>query len=150
MSFSPLANWKGKRMCHWFGRRVPLGVKAIVISVAGVLVSGMSLGACGTHLAGAVSCRQALENGIYDTQVKVYGTVSKLGYLGVDGFLLTSDGRELTVYYGSMYKDNGESLPDVSVDGIQNGDRVVVTGELKSAGKYTVQNSFWSYRIDKY
>jgi len=137
-------------MCHWFVRRVPLWVKTIVISVAGVFVSGILLGACGTQLAGAVSCRQALDNGIYDTQMRVYGTVSKLGYLGVDGFLLTSDSRELTVYYGSMYKDNGGSLPSVNVDGLQNGDRVIVTGELKSAGKFTVQNSFWSYRIDKY
>jgi hypothetical protein len=82
--------------------------------------------------------------------MKVYGTVSRLDDLGVFAFLLTSDGRELLVFYGSMVKDNGESLPDVSVANIQNGDRVIVAGELKSAGRYRTQNSFWSYRIDKY
>jgi len=132
------------------GRPRPSSRLAVVFVSVAVLAIAVSSVACGAKLAGAVTCRQALENGIYDTEMKVYGTVSRLDDLGVFAFLLTSDGRELLVFYGSMVKDNGESLPDVSVANIQNGDRVIVAGELKSAGRYRTQNSFWSYRIDKY
>jgi len=105
---------------------------------------------CNGKLAGAVTARQALEDATYDTQMKVYGTISMLGNVGVEGFLLSSDGRELMVYYGGMIEDNGGAWPSVDASWLKNGDRVVVTGELKSAGKYRTQNSFWSRSIAEY
>lgn len=130
--------------------RIPIFVKMTVVLLAVLLALGVSLSACNGKIAGAVTCRQALEDGIYDTQMRVYGTVSQLGNLGMSAFLLSSDGRELTVFYDDMMEDNGDSLPAVNVADIKNGDRVVVTGELMSAGKYRTQNSFWSSKIEKY
>ena len=130
--------------------RISIFVKMTVVLLAVLLALGVSLSACNGKIAGAVTCRQALEDGIYDTQMRVYGTVSQLGNLGMSAFLLSSDGRELTVFYDDMMEDNGDSLPAVNVADIKNGDRVVVTGELMSAGKYRTQNSFWSSKIEKY
>lgn len=137
-------------MSHQSCHRMSIFAKMTVISLAVLLALGFSLSACNGKLVGTVSCHQALENAIYDTRIKVYGTVSKLGDLGVSAFLLSSDDRELTVFYDGMMQDNGNSHYAVSVDNIKNGDRVVVTGELTSAGKYRTQNSFWSYSIEKY
>lgn len=137
-------------MSHLFGGHVPLWVKATVVSVAGVLVSGIPMSACGTRLAGAVSCQQALEDGIYDTPMKVYGTVSEFDNVELYTFILTSGGRQLTVHFQNMIEDNGQRLTDLTVDNVENGNRVIVTGALKSAGKYRTQNSFWAFRIDNY
>jgi inhibitor of cysteine peptidase len=40
-------------------------------------------------------------------------------------------------------------MPPVSVEGIENGDWVVITGELKQAGQHTSLNDFWATSIEK-
>jgi hypothetical protein len=80
---------------------------------------------------------------VYDTDISVYGEVSLLGELFCDCFSLTSGGEAMTVWYGSMVEDDGTERPNVSVEGVENGDMLVVTGELKSGGIHYSKNDFW-------
>jgi len=43
----------------------------------------------------------------------------------------------------------GKETAAVSVEGIENGDYVIVTGELKTEGTHTVLNDFWASSIEK-
>jgi hypothetical protein len=47
-----------------------------------------------------------------------------------------------------MVEDNGALRPSVSLDGIENGDWVVVIGELKSGGDHYSLNDFWLSHIE--
>jgi len=98
---------------------------------------------------GALSVSELLEKPIYDTEVKIYGEVSLLGELFCPCFELTSGGGKVLVWYGLMVEDDGTERPTVSVDGIQNGDQVIVTGELKTEGAHRSLNDFWARRIEK-
>jgi len=51
---------------------------------------------------GALSVSELLEDPVYDTEVKVYGIVSALGEVDCLCFELTSGGKLLWVWYGSM------------------------------------------------
>ncbi len=90
-----------------------------------------------------------LENPVYDIEVAIYGKVSLLGELFCPCFVLTSGGQEVEVWYGLMVEDDGAERLAVSVEGIENGDWVVVTGELKSDGTYRSLNDFWAGSIEK-
>jgi len=48
-----------------------------------------------------------------------------------------------------MVEDDGTVRPPVSVEGIKNGDCVIVTGELKTAGVYRLPNDFWASDIER-
>lgn len=93
---------------------------------------------------GALSAAALLENPVYDTQARVYGEVSALGELMCTCFFLRSDGENLHVWYATMVEDNGTLRPSVSVQEINNGDWVVVIGELKSGGDHYSLNDFWA------
>jgi hypothetical protein len=92
---------------------------------------------------------ELLENPVYDTEVKTYGQVSLLGELFCPCFELTSGDKTVLVWYGLMVGDDGTERPAVSVEGIQNGDQIVVTGELKRAGVHSSLNDFWASEIEK-
>jgi hypothetical protein len=96
-----------------------------------------------------LSVSELLENPIYDTEIRVYGQVSLLGEFSCPCFELISDGKKVLVSYGLMIEDDGTERPAVSVEGIQNGDQVVVTGELKTAGSHASVNDFWASKIEK-
>ncbi len=98
---------------------------------------------------GALSVSELLETPVYDTEVKIYGQVSLLGELFCPCFELTSGGKKVLVWYGLMVEDDGAERPTVSVEGIQNGDQVIVTGELKTAGVHRSLNDFWASKIGK-
>ena len=98
---------------------------------------------------GNLSVSELLEAPEYDTEVSVYGRVSLLGELLCPCFELTSNGETMQVWYDLMVDDDGTERPAVRVEGIENGDWVVVTGELKTAGTYRAQNDFWASRIEK-
>ena len=98
---------------------------------------------------GMLSVAEILENPVYDTEVKIYGEVGLLGELFCPCFELTSDGETLQVWYGLMVEDSGVERAPVSVEGIENGDLVVVTGELKTEGKHRSLNDFWASNIEK-
>ncbi len=92
---------------------------------------------------------ELLEESEYDTEVEVFGQVSLLGELFCPCFELTSSGKKITVWYGLMVEDDETERPSVNVSEIKNGDWVIVTGELKTAGKYRTLNDFWAIKIEK-
>ena len=90
---------------------------------------------------------QLLGNPVYDTKVEIYGEVSLLGELFCPCFELTSGGKKVLVWYGLMVEDDGTERSPVSVEGIENGDRIIVTGELKKVGNHSSFNDFWAIDI---
>jgi inhibitor of cysteine peptidase len=98
---------------------------------------------------GARNVSELLESPVYDTEVNVYGDVSALGELFGPYFALTSDGKRLEVWYYMLIGDDGTERPSVSMEGIENGDRVVVTGELRSSNGTTPSTTFWASNIEK-
>ncbi len=102
-----------------------------------------------TEFEGARNVSELLESPEYDTEVNVYGDVSALGELFCPCFALTSDGKRLEVWYYMMIEDDGTERPSVSVEGIENGDRVVVTGELRSSTGTAPSTTFWASNIEK-
>ena len=117
------------------------------ITLLGVLLISILLSGCNQEPSkpeGALSVATLLENPIYDTQARVYGKVSALGKLACTCFFLKSDGENMHVWYDTMVEDNGTLRPSVSVQEINNGDWVVVIGELKSGGDHYSLNDFWA------
>jgi hypothetical protein len=98
--------------------------------------------------AGPRSVSNLLADPVYDNDVRIHGEVSLLGELLCPCFELTSGGETVHVWYGLMVEDDGTERPAVSVEGIENGDTVVVTGELKTAGLHTSLNDFWASSIE--
>ena len=97
----------------------------------------------------AVSVAGLMKAPVYDEGVSVYGEVSLLGQLNCPCFELESGGETVKVWYDLMVEDDQTQRPPVSVEGIQNGDRVVVAGELKTEGQYRQLNDFWASEIEK-
>ena len=97
----------------------------------------------------ALSVSRLLEGPVYDTEVRVYGEVSLLGQLNCPCFELASGGGKIQVWYALMVEDDRTERPPVSIEGIENGDRVVVTGELKTAGEHRQLNDFWASGIEE-
>ena len=98
---------------------------------------------------GVLSVAELLENPVYDTEVTIQGEVTLLGELFCPCFVLVSGGETIQVWYGLMVEDDGTEKPPVSVEGIENGDWVVITGEVKQAGQHTALNDFWATSIEK-
>ena len=97
---------------------------------------------------GTLTVAELLENPVYDTEVEIYGKVSLLGELFCPCFELTSGGQIVQVWYGLMVENGGTERPAVSVEGINNGDRVIVTGELKGEGGiHYSKGDFWANAI---
>ena len=99
--------------------------------------------------AGALSVSELLESPVYDTEVKVYGIVNHLGQLFCPCFTLYSDRKTLNVQYDMMWEDDGTKRPAVSVEGIENGNWVIVTGELKSSTGTAPSTTFQASNIEK-
>jgi hypothetical protein len=97
---------------------------------------------------GALTVAELLENPVYDNDVSIQGTVSLLGELFCPCFVLTSGGQKVHVWYDFMVED-GAAWSPVSMDGIKNGDWVMVTGILKQAGQHVLLNDFWAKAIEK-
>jgi hypothetical protein len=95
-----------------------------------------------------MSAADLLENPVYNTEVQVYGKVDALGELLCPCFTLTSGGETIEVWYGLMVEDDGTERPAVSVEGIENGDTVVVTGELQPSSGMLPSRTFWAILIE--
>lgn len=102
-----------------------------------------------TTESGTLSVSELLESPVYDTEVKVYGTVSALGELFCPCFTLATDGKMLTVHYDLMVDDDGTERPPANIEGIENGDRVIVTGELRSSSGTAPSTTFWASNVEK-
>jgi len=76
------------------------------------------------------------------------GKVGLLGELNCPCFELASGGRTVQVWYDLMVENDGTERPAVNGEGINNGDRVVVTGELKGeGGTHYSKGDFWATAI---
>jgi hypothetical protein len=120
-----------------------------------VVLSALIFSGCGRTTAqptesptGTLSVSELLENPVYDTEVRIHGEVSLLGELLCPCFELTSGEKAVHIWYGLMVEDDGTERPAVSVEGIENGDTIVVTGELKTAGVHASLNDFWAGNIE--
>lgn len=120
-----------------------------------VILSALIFSGCGSTTAqptesptGTLSVSELLENPMYDSEVRIHGEVSLLGELLCPCFELTSGGKAVHIWYGLMVEDDGTERPAVSVEGIENGDTVVVTGELKTAAAHASLNDFWASSIE--
>jgi hypothetical protein len=108
------------------------------------------LGACGPQPPeGAMTAAELLKNPVYETEVQVYGRVGALGELLCPCFILSSGGDGLDVWYDLMVEEDGTVRPEVSVEGIENGDTVVVTGELQSSSGTEPSQTFWATHIER-
>ena len=120
------------------------------ITLLGILLISILVTGCSQEPQkpeGALSVAELLENPIYDTQTRMYGKVSALRELACTCFFLQSEEGNLHVWYNTMVEDDGTLRPSVSVQEINNGDWVVVLGELKSGGDHYSQNDFWASSI---
>jgi len=96
----------------------------------------------------ALSVAELLQNPVYDTEVTIYGEVSLLGELFCPCFQLSSAGEKVEVWYNLMVENDGTERPAVDVQGIENGDSIVVTGELKGVGgEHYSKGDFWAIAI---
>ena len=118
-----------------------------------VLLPALAVSGCLNRDAGktgeALSVSRLLEEPVYDAEVRVYGDVALLGQLNCPCFEIASGGEKVQVWYALMVEDDRTERPPVSIEGITNGDRVVVTGELKTAGEHRQLNDFWADGIEK-
>jgi hypothetical protein len=130
-------------------RRIKMRKKTITllgILLISILVTGCSQGPQKPER--ALSVAELLEYPIYDTETRVYGEVSALRELACTCFFLQSEEGNINVWYDTMVEDNGTLRPSISVDKINNGDWVVVIGELKSGGDHYSLNDFWLSQIE--
>lgn len=94
---------------------------------------------------GSLSVAELLENPVYDTEVTIYGNVSLLGELLCPCFELTSGEATLQIWYDLMVENGGIQRAPVDVEGINNGDKIIVTGELKGeGGTHYSKGDFWA------
>ena len=118
----------------------------IVILCLVALLGGACIGE--EKLEGSLTVAELLDDPVYDTEVKIYGDVSGLGELACLCFFLTSGGESIQVWYDTMVENDGSVRPAVNVQGIQNGDKVIVVGELKGeSGIHYAKNDLWAKSI---
>ena len=97
---------------------------------------------------GTLTVAELLDNPVYDAEVTIFGTVGLLGELFCPCFELASGGQKVQVWYGLMVDNDGTERSAVSVEGINNGDKVIVTGELKGeGGTHYSKGDFWAIDI---
>ena len=108
-------------------------ITLLMITLIAILLNGCNQKSLKPE--GALSVAELLENPIYDTQTRVYGKVSALRELACTCFFLQSEGGNLYVWYDMMADEDGSPAPPtrtpVNVARIENGDWIIVTGELK-------------------
>ena len=96
-----------------------------------------------------LSVAELLDNPVYDTEVRIHGELSLLGELFCPCFELTSGEATVEVWYDLMAENDGTQRPLVDVTGINNGDSVIVTGELKGeGGTHYSKGDFWAKSIE--
>ena len=122
---------------------------SLTLAILGSAILVVGACTCPNATEGTISVAELMENQVYDTEVKIEGEVSLLGELFCPCFELTSGGETVMVWYGLMVEDDGTERPSVSVEGIENGDHVILTGELKREGMHRSLNDFWASIIEK-
>jgi len=96
-----------------------------------------------------MSPAELLADPVYDEDIRLEGTVSMLGELFCPCFQLEGDGEFFEVWYDLMAVDSGEPWPKVDVDGIENGDEIVITGHLRENTGSLPSKTFWLKSFEK-
>lgn len=97
-----------------------------------------------------IGVSELLTDPYYDVELEVQGEVKHLGELFCSCFeLVGENGRSVLIWYDTMTEDDGSLRPSVGIEGFQNGDTVIVRGELKSGGTYHSKNDFWASSITR-
>ena len=128
--------------------------KQVLLIMLTVPFLALTLPSCGwavdsreVNTEGARSVAELLRKPIYNLEVITYGTISSLDET-TPYFELTSGEETIRVWYDSMVNKDGTQNPRVDLEGIRNGHKVVVRGELKEeAGKYHEQGDFWAMEV---
>ena len=93
---------------------------------------------------------ELLASPVYDTPVRIHGVVSGLGEFFCPCFELTSGGKTVMVWYDMMVENDGTQLPPAGKHEFDNGDRVIVIGELKGeGGTHYSKGDFWAADITR-
>ena len=79
----------------------------------------------------------------YDTQVRTYGRVIGLGEMSCPCFIVTSGGERLEVWYNLIAQGPAK------VPAIQDGDWIVVTGQLKPGVLGLGGRTLWASHIER-
>ena len=122
-------------------------MKIKITTLLFLFIIGLSLVAClgEEKPEGTVTVAELLQNPVYDTEVRIYGEVRGIGELACTCFPLASGGETVFVWYDTMVENDGTLQPAASVEGINKGDEIIVTGELKGEGGiHYSKGDFWA------
>jgi len=91
---------------------------------------------------------ELLADPVYDTPVRIHGVVSGLGEFFCPCFELASGGERIMVWYDLMMENDGTERPPANKHEFDNGDTVIVIGELKGeGGTHYSKGDFWASDI---
>lgn len=97
---------------------------------------------------GSIKISELLEDRVYNEEITLYGTVSVLHETIWPIFHLTSGKQSVEVWYDDMINEITEKeMPSINVSDLKNGDKVIVTCELKPLPGKTLSNIVWSKDI---
>ncbi|MBU1018192.1 hypothetical protein KKA33_04155 [Patescibacteria group bacterium] len=91
---------------------------------------------------------QLINNPVYNKDLKLKGTVGLLGELFCPCFRLGGGEDFVEVWYDLMAVDSGEPWPKVDIEGFENGDEVIVTGQLRENTGSLPSKTFWLKSIE--
>ncbi|MGD8555308.1 MAG: hypothetical protein PVJ32_07715 [Anaerolineales bacterium] len=130
---------------------IDMGKRAIQVTAAIMILGAMLLSGCSPHPQqpeGSLSVPELLSAPVFDAEVSVFGQVKELGELRCPCFTLVFKSERIYVWYDLMIEEDETQRPSVSMEGITNGDWVVVSGELRSTGSAASDIVFWAASIE--
>ena len=132
------------------GTVTPGGLSAAPTAAAtAAIAASPTVGVIITPPAGAESVNTFMKHRAYETKVSLTGEAVSVGEPDCTCFVLTDDGTNLRIWYDMKVLPDGTSEPAVSIKGLKNENRVLVTGVLKSGSNGGTRNEFWATEIVK-
>ncbi len=119
-----------------------LGLCILSLSVLMILI----VSGCVNRAHEEIFVSKLLSNPVYDMDVAVSGEVSALGKLDSPCFMMSSGGETVQVWYDVMINGSTE-WPPVDISGVENGDTVIVTGQLRAPEGNETPKNFWAKSI---
>jgi len=115
-----------------------------------ILISSLILAGCAKEPPrpdGAITSAELLAELVYNIPIDVYGQVNGLGEFECPCFALKSGDEQIYVWFNMMVEEDGSPKPPtrtpIDVTGIENGDWIIVSGELKFFENRKVHKDFW-------
>jgi hypothetical protein len=109
------------------------------------------LGSCSTNPqqpTGTLSVSELLDIAPCEAERRVFGEITELGAYRCPCFSLFSDGEKVLVRYDLKLEADGTQEPPLHFEGIENGDWVIVAGELKIKAGNPAAIELWATRIE--